>query len=336
MNPIRSALCCAVLAGALAGAPPALTQEQAESYNQQGITFYRQQRYRESVDAFTNAITLDPESSIYYTNRGRARSQLATVHNANTASLAHNDFSRAIALNPENGEAYLHRGILSFETESWLDTILNDLQHARELLPDDYFEAVVWPAYVGRLALEAPDEHVSGHLFVLEIASTAYAAAEDCVRLFPESSWCWQELGGLAHLFATTTFNISQGDGDSLKIRFVPGLPHDRDALGPQSTQTQMYSRRDWREVAIRAYGISLRLEPSAYVYSRLGELHLVFDENRKAFDAYTQALHLDQFDEQARNGRADIFSYWGMDERAQDERNIPIGVFVPEVFPEF
>jgi tetratricopeptide (TPR) repeat protein len=69
-----------------------------------GLEFAQEGRLDEAVDAFTEAIQLNPEDTQAYIERGQAYGNLGELQ------LAINDFSRAIDLDPQIADVYQHRG----------------------------------------------------------------------------------------------------------------------------------------------------------------------------------------------------------------------------------
>ncbi|MEM9023576.1 MAG: tetratricopeptide repeat protein, partial [Bacteroidota bacterium] len=70
-----------------------------------GITLYRMQDYRQSIEDFNRVLALAPDHVDALLNRGTAYSKMGSCDRATQ------DFSRAIALNPDDPKAYFQRGI---------------------------------------------------------------------------------------------------------------------------------------------------------------------------------------------------------------------------------
>jgi len=72
----------------------------------QGYNSAVQKNYEASIQAFTQAIDLDPQYAFAYTNRGN------TYHEWKQLDLALADYNKAIALDPTDDSAYYNRGLL--------------------------------------------------------------------------------------------------------------------------------------------------------------------------------------------------------------------------------
>jgi len=74
-------------------APPDLS---AEDYYQLGLSLAAQGKYEEAINAFTNAIVIDPGKTEYYVNRGD------TYQNTRDYGLAIADYNKALELEPND------------------------------------------------------------------------------------------------------------------------------------------------------------------------------------------------------------------------------------------
>jgi tetratricopeptide (TPR) repeat protein len=120
-------------------------------------------RYQDALDAYQEAIKLNPNYAPPFL--GRARANLAI--NPRRAVLA--DMDTAIKLDPNYGEAYLERGLYQFSQNN-LDAALKDLRQAANLMPGSP------PAYIAlarvEMALENYDEALQAALRANELDVT--------------------------------------------------------------------------------------------------------------------------------------------------------------------
>ena len=104
------------------------TQLAASQYRARGVQKITEGKFEEAIDAFTEAIKIDPGESTNYQNRGAAREKLlnqngATSINQYKGVLA--DYTEAINLDPNAPVSYYQRGAL-----------LADRGMAHEAFPD--------------------------------------------------------------------------------------------------------------------------------------------------------------------------------------------------------
>jgi len=88
------------------------------------------ERWKEAVDAFTEAIGLDLKFAAAYANRGIAYRNLGNYNQAIT------DHNKAIELNPQNADAYVNRGS-AYGSLGNYNQALTDLNKAIELNPEE-------------------------------------------------------------------------------------------------------------------------------------------------------------------------------------------------------
>ena len=101
----------------------------ARAYNNRGLVYAAQQQWDKALPDFTQAITLDPNDAIAYNNRGnvyRAQQQWGEA-------LA--DYTQAITLNPNYANAYYNRGLL-YQQRNERDAAIADFRQARNLFTD--------------------------------------------------------------------------------------------------------------------------------------------------------------------------------------------------------
>lgn len=91
-------------APALSGGPSAADKEQAEKHKQTGNNLMASKDYQGAIDAYTEAIALDPNNPVYYSNRAAAWTSLGDH------AVAVDDAEMAIAVDPKFVKAYSRLG----------------------------------------------------------------------------------------------------------------------------------------------------------------------------------------------------------------------------------
>ncbi|ELU36295.1 TPR_1 domain-containing protein [Rhizoctonia solani AG-1 IA] len=87
--------------------PSAADKAKAEKHKQDGNNFIASKEYNRAVDAYTEAIALDPNNPVYYSNRAAAWSSMGDH------AVAADDAEMAIAVDPKFVKAYSRLGCQS-------------------------------------------------------------------------------------------------------------------------------------------------------------------------------------------------------------------------------
>ena len=102
----------------------------AQEHLERGINLSEQNEFFTAIEAYTQAIDLEPDNALAYYNRG-----LAFYHLRNhSAALA--DFNKTIELKPEVAVTYKKRGLILLYLEDYTGAIA-DFEQATKLTPDD-------------------------------------------------------------------------------------------------------------------------------------------------------------------------------------------------------
>ena len=91
---------------AIGCSPGSSDAEQVNQANNDGLDASRQGLITEAISHYDKAIQLDPDTAVYYRNRGVAYNKLAQYENAIT------DYTMAIQLDPDYALAYYNRGVM--------------------------------------------------------------------------------------------------------------------------------------------------------------------------------------------------------------------------------
>ena len=107
-----------------------LNPNDAEAYNNRGVTYGKKGDFDRAIDDFDKAIQLNSDSAEAYNNRGIAYSGKGDFDRAIA------DFGKAIDLNPDSANAYNNRGI-AYSDKDDFDRAIADFNKAMGLNPDD-------------------------------------------------------------------------------------------------------------------------------------------------------------------------------------------------------
>ncbi|XP_072027280.1 small glutamine-rich tetratricopeptide repeat-containing protein beta-like [Amphiura filiformis] len=116
-----SAAAPAAEAPAAATATPQVSEEtkaEAEKLKTEGNNLMKSERYREAVECYTKAVSLDSNNAVYYSNRAAAYSKL------DDHTRAIQDCEKAVSIDPSYSKAYGRMGLAY--------TSLNQLEKAKE------------------------------------------------------------------------------------------------------------------------------------------------------------------------------------------------------------
>ena len=112
-----------------------------EDWFQQGVSLLQSGQYDRAIEAFSQALELDPQYSEAYLNRGLAWAGKGEF----TQAIA--NYTKALELNPRESNAYLHRGV-AWARKGDLDRAIADYTKALELTPKDgrayYHRGAAW------------------------------------------------------------------------------------------------------------------------------------------------------------------------------------------------
>ena len=100
----------------------------AFAYNHRGVAYHAKGDYDRAINDYTQAIALDPNYAVAYNNRG-----LAYTSNDNN-DRAINDYTQAIMLDPRYAQAYTNRGV-AYHAKGDYDRAISDYTQAISLNP---------------------------------------------------------------------------------------------------------------------------------------------------------------------------------------------------------
>jgi len=90
-----------------------VNKEMAEAKKNEGNDFMRVEKFNEAIASYTNAIDLDPNNAIYYSNRAAAYAKLKDNKNSIL------DCEKALRIDPQYSKAYGRMGFAHFNDENY-------------------------------------------------------------------------------------------------------------------------------------------------------------------------------------------------------------------------
>jgi tetratricopeptide (TPR) repeat protein len=108
---------------------PSIDSAMAENYLNRGMAFHENQEYTKAVEAYSEALRLDPKLTAVYNLRGTAYTRMREDDKAIE------DFSEAIRLGPDTYVAYTNRGNVYF-WNSECEKAISDYKSAIRLDPN--------------------------------------------------------------------------------------------------------------------------------------------------------------------------------------------------------
>ena len=142
--------------------PTVITQSTTEQWVKEGTALYNLKQYGEALDAYDQAIRLDPTNARFYSNKGRALNRLKRYEEAVAT------YDQAIHLDPTNTLAYYKKGY-----------ILNSLKQHEEAI-------VVYDQAIHLNPNDAPAYNGKGNaLYDLQRYEQALLIYEQALRLDP-------------------------------------------------------------------------------------------------------------------------------------------------------
>ncbi len=125
----------------------------SDAYNNRGIDYAKRGQYQRAIDAYNQAIRLQPDQAMTYNNRGAAYCNLGQY------DLAIDDFNNAIRLSPGDPATYCNRGIVYGKLGQY-KLAIDDFNTAIRLNPDyaaAYYDRGVSYILQGNKKLGCPD-----------------------------------------------------------------------------------------------------------------------------------------------------------------------------------
>lgn len=218
----------------------------ADDYFNQGMDAFNAGDYQGAIEAYTQAIRLDPNDAASYNNRGTSYFNLRQYEQARM------DYAAAIAVNPDYALAYYNRGNVNYVLENDEDAV-DDLNRAIELDPSNP-EAY----FVRGLANSALQNNDSALL--------DYNKALELNYKFPERVY-----NARAYLYYTARDNVTAAIGD-----YQSAIKANPDYIYPYWNLGDVYYDTGDLDAALENYRIYVALagdQADASVLERIQEL---------------------------------------------------------------
>jgi len=189
-----------------------------QGWFEDGVVFLQQQEYQQAVEAFTQAIRINPKMAEAYSNRGIAWKGLGDIEKAIT------DFTRAITLAPRLAEAYCNRAGMWYMLGKW-DKAVADCEKVLSMMPDHPYAGnqLAW------IRATCPDSRFRDGAKALKLAGHV-------ADLYPEP----QYMDTLAAAQAEAgNYSEAAGTQEKLITRIQEHFPEDR--LAPYRERLELY-----------------------------------------------------------------------------------------------
>lgn len=218
--------------------------------------------YREAIEAYDLALTLDPDYAAAYYNRGLAYAHLGALDNAIS------DFGRAIERVPTEAQFYRQRG-LAYARQGAYDRAIADYNTALRHRPGLF--AITYDRANAYFRLESYDRAIADY--------TTYLARD------PGRSEAYLNRG-LAY--------AAQGNYLEALRDYNQAIALDADRAILYSHRGQAYARLERYAEALADYERALSLDPrSATVHNNRGLLYVRIEAYAQAVASYQQAMAL-------------------------------------------
>ena len=214
----------------------------AEAYNNRGITHRNNGNYEQAISDLTKSIQINPNNIEPYYNRGLAYMNIEEV------SKAFDDYNKVIQLDPKNAEAFAKRGAISSELGN-MQGAINDFEKFLELDPynknaklvrnelkklkngsaDDCFEVSEAKKEIKRINVCSIVFGIIGLIVCISILSGSggFSSFEDIVGVLFSAIWIGIGVGGgFVSLFEGFTLfpSIFKRDGFEEACKIVLGV----------------------------------------------------------------------------------------------------------------
>jgi tetratricopeptide (TPR) repeat protein len=250
------------------------------------ITSSQQQAYDKAIEDYTQAIRLDPNSSIAYRERGKAYSDKGDQDKAIA------DYTQAIRLDPNYALAYNGRGA-AYNNKRDYDRAIADYTQAIRLNPNFIY------AYDNRGNAYSNKEDYD----------RAIADYTQAIRLDPNFALAYNNRGN-------AYFN--KKDYDRAITDYTQVIRLDPSYVYAYGNRGSAYNNKGDYDRAIADYTQAIRLDPNAVsAYNNRGNAYYNKKDYDRAITDYTQAISLDPNDADAYGIRGVAYSRSGQNSRA-------------------
>jgi len=244
-----------------------------------------------AIQDYTRAIALDPEGGEAFLNRGNVYSNKGEYDRA----IQH--YTRAIALDPDYAEAFYNRGIALHEMGEY-DRAIEDYTRAIALDPDDA------PAYNNRGVVYASNGEYDA---AIEDYDRAIALDPDFALAYNNRGFSYDNKGEYDRAIEDSRRAIALGlNSDYAEAYLFRGLTYDD--MGEDDRAIEDYTR-------------AIALKPDyAVVYLNRGVVYESNGEYERAIEDFTRVIALKPDDAEAYSSRGNAYESNGEYERAIED----------------
>jgi tetratricopeptide (TPR) repeat protein len=293
-----------------------LSPEHAPAWFNYGVALDFLDRQAEAVEAFKQAVTLDPRAN-YYNNLGDVYASLEQEDEAIEA------YQQAIRLDATFAWPYHNLGLLYAE-RGQLEDAIRFYQEAIEFHQHDRDRAITWDNFGdAHVLLGDHEEAISayrwagvlnprfaspwyglGNVYLsLERYREAIDAYQTVVTLEPEYGWAYQKLGSIYSL---------QGDFDTAGRYFEQAISHHTTASDEAISRRSLgdvYAQVQRPHDAIEAYRQAIKLDATQpETWNNLGDVYTRLENLNAALNAYQEAVSLSPEYAAAWDSLGDVF----------------------------
>jgi tetratricopeptide (TPR) repeat protein len=281
-----------------------VTRSQAGAYEGLGQSYHRLGQDAAAVEAYNQAIAIDPTDPNAFTGRG----DVLTARNLFDEAIA--DYAEAIRLDASHSRAFAGRGIVLY------------LQGRNEVAIADFDRAIALdPNFVRAYAYRGAAHSRIGRN---DLALADYNAE---IRLMPESARAYKDRGGV--LVRMGRYDSAIKDLDEA-IRLDPKRATSYQNRGAAHNALGHFER------AIEDLDKAIELdEKNAGAYSNRGLAYYAIGQYDRAIADLSRAIELEPRDAITHFNRAEVFVRLGMRERALEDYTAAIGL-APRLAPAY
>jgi len=230
---------------------------------EQGYNSAEQKSYEASIQAFTQAIVLDPRCAFAYLNRGN------TYHELKQLDLALADYNKAIAIDPADDYAYYNRGVLYGNLNRY------------DLAIADYDKAI---------AINPNNVHAHNNRGIAYARAKQYDLAladyNKAIAIDPNNAYTYDNRGNA--YFELRQYQQALADYD----KSIALDPNNKNAY---NNRGQVKSALGQYELAIADYDKAILLGSNiTYVYNSRGMAYNQLKQYQEAITNYDKAIELD------------------------------------------
>jgi tetratricopeptide (TPR) repeat protein len=271
---------------------------QANNYHNQGIEKYNKQDFQGAIEAYNQAIKINPNYAEAYYQRGIVRSDLGEKQ------AALEDYNQAIKINPNYAEVYYQRGISYVEQDQ--QKAIADFRRAAELF-----------AAQGKQADAKRSQGVER--FYLQDYQGALSAYTEAINLNSNDFRAYINRGNTHRALQDNQAAIADYN-QAIKINPNYAITYNNRGAAHNDLGD--------KQAALADYNEAIRLNPHyAWAYSGRGNVRNDLGDKQAALADYNQAIKIDPNHAWSYNGRGNVYYDLGNKQAALADYNQAIKI---------